>query len=642
MGNLQDLSHGLVHWTLGTTVLTALTSSEFSGSEAIIAIVISALSSTLTALCGSALETEQTYNKKKFTSAFYFFIIWFDVLSNLTAAATCSRLASATVDYISRGHFRELLFGIESHSLGEPWPDVLGVTIIVVVSLLFMLGLEKSSTISLLLFLTVITTFVFFISIGSFHTILQFTKWYENFKVHSVKGVLTASAVLSFAFINNLSKLDKKQISNLFLITLNSIIFYIIISAFYTFMTNYRELSGTAIPLVRVFEARDVDWARAVMAVFTICIVCLVLTEILPKTFSTFVKLANRDWQVFVSSMQYQSTFTGAPVLAIFAAGSLAAILAFACPLWHLVKLLNTSNLLKCIFNLCQLLYNRYKPELCSDPLVYHTNVQYQKLNQNPSKIIRPCFSDKFKSMFGVKPTSYISRISVPKSRTFLLRNVSGEQESLLLDEYSNKSEPIEEDSQSDNEENQIISGSDGEESTDSTDIDVVVQEYKEKLKVATITKFNEKIPSTIVTSVIVGFCTFIIILGSIGLSLILFNIYMFTWPSIIGIMLSYLIILVMPQNSIEKSNESALLSCISSTNIVVSLTINIVISSTIIIDIWQGIVFWLIVHFCSGDANVAPVMAWCLISLMQRSTVPTSKKTSFTSTKRHILIQFT
>lgn len=83
----------------------------------------------------------------------------------------------------------------------------------------------------------------------------------------------------------------------------------------------FRELSGTAIPLVRVFEARDVDWARAVMAVFTICIVCLVLTEILPKTFSTFVTLANRDWQVFVSSMQYQSTFTGAPVLAIFAAG---------------------------------------------------------------------------------------------------------------------------------------------------------------------------------------------------------------------------------------------------------------------------------------------------------------------------------
>lgn len=72
----------------------------------------------------------------------YFLIIWLDVLTNLVAAATCARFASATVDYISYGHFREFLFGIESHSLGEPWPDVLGVTIVIVVIILFMLGLE--------------------------------------------------------------------------------------------------------------------------------------------------------------------------------------------------------------------------------------------------------------------------------------------------------------------------------------------------------------------------------------------------------------------------------------------------------------------------------------------------------------------
>lgn len=60
------------------------------------------------------------------------------------AAATCARLASATIDYISKGHFREFLFGLEQHSLGEPWPDVLGVTIILVVTVLFMMGLEAS------------------------------------------------------------------------------------------------------------------------------------------------------------------------------------------------------------------------------------------------------------------------------------------------------------------------------------------------------------------------------------------------------------------------------------------------------------------------------------------------------------------
>lgn len=64
------------------------------------------------------------------------------ILEKMTAAATCARIASATIDYTSGGKFRDFLLGLESHSLGEPWPDVLGVTIIFVVTLLFMLGLE--------------------------------------------------------------------------------------------------------------------------------------------------------------------------------------------------------------------------------------------------------------------------------------------------------------------------------------------------------------------------------------------------------------------------------------------------------------------------------------------------------------------
>lgn len=62
----------------------------------------------------------------------------------LAAGATCARVASATMDYMSRGRLRDWLFGLESHSLGEPWPDVLGVTIVVVTTALFMLGLDVS------------------------------------------------------------------------------------------------------------------------------------------------------------------------------------------------------------------------------------------------------------------------------------------------------------------------------------------------------------------------------------------------------------------------------------------------------------------------------------------------------------------
>lgn len=82
-----------------------------------------------------------------------------------------------------------------------------------------------------------------------------------------------------------------------------------------------REVAGIAIPLVRVFEVRDVDWARPVMAALTICVVCLPLTEIMPSLYNLLVKLAGRDWKVLASPILYRNAFTGAPVLAIFTAG---------------------------------------------------------------------------------------------------------------------------------------------------------------------------------------------------------------------------------------------------------------------------------------------------------------------------------
>lgn len=81
------------------------------------------------------------------------------------------------------------------------------------------------------------------------------------------------------------------------------------------------ELIGTAIPLVQVFESRDVDWARPIMAASTIFVVCLILTEVLPTVYNAFVKLASKEWRIFVPSIQYRTAGTGAPILAIFAAG---------------------------------------------------------------------------------------------------------------------------------------------------------------------------------------------------------------------------------------------------------------------------------------------------------------------------------
>lgn len=84
----------------------------------------------------------------------------------------------------------------------------------------------------------------------------------------------------------------------------------------------YREISGTAIPLVRVFEVREVDWARPIMAVCTILVGCLAITEILPSLYNSVIHLAGSEWGIFVSMLAYRNPLTGSPILAIFTAGN--------------------------------------------------------------------------------------------------------------------------------------------------------------------------------------------------------------------------------------------------------------------------------------------------------------------------------
>ncbi|XP_074032406.1 torn and diminished rhabdomeres isoform X2 [Leptinotarsa decemlineata] len=639
MGNLQDFSHALTHWSFGITILVGLLASEFSGAEAIGSIFIAAISSTLSALCGSSSTvSEEQFRKKKLSDVLYFLILWLDILTNLVAAATCARLASATVDYISKGHFREFLFGMEQHSLGEPWPDVLGVTIVVVVTLLFMLGLEKSSTISALLLAALLCNFAFFTAIGSFHTVIKFGDWFKNLKIYSYRKVLKSAALCSFAFVHNIPITRKNNCLKITTMVFNPLVFYIVTAIVFSMMTHYRELIGTAIPLVQVFERRDVDWARPIIAAFTISVVCLVLTEVLPVIYDSFVKLGSKEWRVFVPSIQYRSPLTGAPVLAIFAAGSLAAILAFACPLSHLIKLLNTATLVKCAIVSLQLLYNRYKPEINYDYLVHNTNIQYSKLGQNP---VKPSISiqhisalkEKVKSWFTPKP-QYIHRVSSPSHTTRKLvssKNKRVERECLLMDDYNNKSINIDlaEDSVSENGDDLVICSED-EDSGSSTDIDLVVEEYKEGLKVATVGKFHENRRSTRLTSTVASLCLILVVGSSVAMALYVMRIINILWPSILGLVSATLIITVLPQNSSDKSRASFLPSIIFPLFNVISIGMNIILASTVLLDIWQGIVFWTLAGLllfwrcdcCTCDGLIRDAKEQDRINIIQNSGI--------------------
>ncbi|KAF5282431.1 hypothetical protein FQA39_LY17546 [Lamprigera yunnana] len=562
---MSEKDYGILssHWALGSLVLVGLSTSELAGASTIVALPITALTITLGALCEPAARPkDHSIRKRNFKDVVEFLEIWLNILELLAAAATCARVASATMDYMSRGRLRDWLFGFESHSLGEPWPDVLGVTIVVVTTALFMLGLDKSNILSALMYVGLAVSVIFFIVVGSLHTDTIFWNWTEDFTLNNWTCILSTAAICAYAFPNAIVTNQKKLCLKYGCFIVIPLLCYLLIIVVFTLMSHFRELAGTAIPLVRVFEIRDVDWARPIMATSTIFVSCIALTEIIPSFSNCILRLSSKEWRMLVSSLLYRNPMTGAPVLSIFTAGSLTSILAFACPLSYLVRLLNLAPLLKCALRSSRVLYARYRPEFIHEDLsVQHSNIQYSRLKKN-KKRSRPSPTHRIKTAFDLMPRIFrnTSFTSGPRTSTGIL----DDKECLLMDDYNGHSkngvDSIESDTESDANEVSMGDGNDAD-SSSSTDIDAVVQEYKEKIQVVTtVNNFSETKGPTNSTSKLVLF-SLIAIHISTSLSMVGISAQMpqVLWPSILVTALSSFTILLMPQNKLNLPKDDVL-----------------------------------------------------------------------------------
>lgn len=70
-----------------------------------------------------------------------FLAVWMDILALLATCAALARTLSTCMDAMSGGMARIYLLGRNSPD-NEPWPDVLGVSIVFLLAVMFMLGLE--------------------------------------------------------------------------------------------------------------------------------------------------------------------------------------------------------------------------------------------------------------------------------------------------------------------------------------------------------------------------------------------------------------------------------------------------------------------------------------------------------------------
>lgn len=77
----------------------------------------------------------------KFDFFILFLALWLDILTLICACGALARTMSICLDAMTGGMARIYILG-RNAPINEPWPDVIGFSIIFLVSVMFMLGLE--------------------------------------------------------------------------------------------------------------------------------------------------------------------------------------------------------------------------------------------------------------------------------------------------------------------------------------------------------------------------------------------------------------------------------------------------------------------------------------------------------------------
>ncbi|XP_012551049.1 uncharacterized protein LOC114252688 [Bombyx mandarina] len=486
-------------WTLGALLLAPLAAANSSYCAVPAIILLSAFAVIATLTCKDLKKlaeilpppkTVRGRRERNLRSFADFMAMWMTFLSHLVAVAICARILSATADHVTGGRTRRWLFGYETRALGEPWPDVLGVTVVIVVCAMFMCGLEESMMFTFMLLILLYIFSQFFAIFGLIN--LDIANINMPIPI-SIYELFAAGSPVCYAFSVVLPKESGTLKKKMFLTTGLPAIVLTGLCFLYTNMLKGSSVDA-ALPITTLVEARSAGWVCPVLAAVTVAGVCLSLTELCPLLFTVLVALASPEWKVLTRSMTYESTSTGSPVLAVFTAGSLAAILAFACPLSHMITLMNASHLLSISIQAFHLMVMRCVPTLEQKEA---GDVEYKRLGRDAAPRGSKSTSSRGRGSLWFIPSAIRHTKTLESIKSKVISKETEDRECLLLDEYAGcpSEDPIScssgtrkiatEDldvvpSDAEASEGEITSGD------DSTDIDAVVKEYRDRIQVVT------------------------------------------------------------------------------------------------------------------------------------------------------------
>ncbi|XP_055295987.1 probable cationic amino acid transporter [Sitodiplosis mosellana] len=508
---------------IGLIIFTHVIAYNESGAITVLfSAFIATICATFSAFCKSSLNHLQLpYIRAthKFDFFILFLAIWMDILTLICACGALTRTLSVCFDSMTGGMARIYILGRNAPE-NEPWPDVIGFSIIFIVSVMFMLGLENSKVFSYILMASLCGIAGILIAITSIRG--NFTAWKsKQWLPKGVSGLVTSAALLVFTFPSEIPatgscKRLKATIVNMF-ICLTIVLCAGCLSAVITFNAPEEFI---AVPILLILETLDFhNFEPAIACLFVLVGSCAFL-ELFSEMFTLIVTLTTSDWKILSRQIGYEHGDSGSPVLAVFTGGSICAMISFACPLEIIVYFIAGSQLFSGLLRAAYLFYQPFRPKYLVNTK-NDTSLGYSQLKPTATSLRQSVSNTSFlQSNTNVSTAGDVSRrilrclskpsivsIPKPKSRT-KKRNEEMEREWLLLGEPTSPRNTIILDDEQDTSTLTITptgpentSNQDGEalqsptsndliesnsDTDSSTDIDAVVDEYRQKVEVTT------------------------------------------------------------------------------------------------------------------------------------------------------------
>lgn len=507
---------------MGVFVIIGHVANEVAGPAIISSLIIAAVASLLSGLCYAEFQTRQSLMGDTVYSCCYqiigefpaFVVGWSLVLQNVSGMAATGRALSALLDYITSHALQTFwLQRLGRVPLFDTHPDLVAFLFVILMALPFGLGLRWPRRLNFVLSGVALAVAVLFVTVGAQH--VDSHGWSAHgFLPYESSGLLSGAAICTFAFSGHYAMMAKMRSVKrpercVPLVTGGTLtlcfITYFAVATVLTLMVHHKKLDSEVPLLMQAFEIHGVTWTRFVIGAGEGLCLVLTLLHLSHSMYLSVMALAI-DGLVF-RCLARRCPTTKSSLLTALLFGGIAALSAVVFPMTSLLEVMALPPLIINTLVCSCVLHQRYQP---NDPYRYEPLVMETGSDPGTSTSPTPPTSpaedraQKPEALSSESPKSSRLDIRINKQDMFPLVK----QNSLTT--RTSDSLDSEEDDEDDDSRNALTGAqevpllelpcsplldsdgdvleSDYDDDSSDTDIDAIVEEYKEKIRVATLT----------------------------------------------------------------------------------------------------------------------------------------------------------